>query len=152
MYKVQQNRAENCEVSSIWPEICIFVCPTQLLVAKNAKMFQISAISLESCSWASSNYPLSAPHANWLLLFLHVVHKCLWSGAEPAQLIYSRAMLKGRAAWRTPAPEVINLPPQYVMGSEEGSVAAEARTFETAGKKVVNIPALRTFCLSTSVI
>ena len=68
------------------------------------------------------------------------------------QLIYSRAMLKGHAAWRTPAPELINLPDQYVMGSEGGSVAVGAGTFETAGEKVVNIPLLRTFCFSTSVI
>ena len=49
------------------------------------------------------------------------------------QLIYSRAMLKGRAAWRTPAPQLINLPNQYVMGSEGGSVAVGAGTSETAG-------------------
>ena len=62
-------------------------------------------------------------------LVLTCTHQCLWSPLVSAiwrqtcrQLIYSRAMLKGRAAWRTPAPQLINLPNQYVMGSEEGSV------------------------------
>ena len=101
-------------------------------------MFQISVDFTQELLQLSSS---TAPHANWLLSFLHVhspvsvVCSCsykytpvsaIWRRTS-RQLIYSRAMLKGRAAWRTPAPELINFPNQYVMGSEEGS----AGTFET---------------------
>ena len=95
------------------------------------------------CSWSTYKLPalvISFRTFSSLVWFLHiqVIHRCLWSalvrahqclrcGAEPAQLIYSRAMLKGHAAWRTPAPELINLPQPICDGVGRGVSGGRSR-------------------------
>ena len=88
---------------------------------------------------------------------------CLCSTCELAALVLTRrtqvsvvwrrtcpANLQPRNAQRARSladtrPQLINLPNQYVMGSEEGSVGVAAGTFETFKKKVGTFPLLRTF-------
>ena len=111
------------------------------------KFSRLCPISLKNCSWALPNYPVCAPHANWLLLFLHTRVSVVWR-RSCRQLIYSRAILKGHA----PAPEVINLPNQPICerGQSDGGVSKDLWDGQKESCKYSRC--LRTFCFSTSVI
>ena len=143
-----------------WTSTAMLICSrSQSVQPKNCSLTNYPAPPLHMQIRCSCPYTLYTPVSVVLkpALVLTCTHQCLWSALVPSLVSAiwrrtCRANLQPRNAQRARSladtrPQLINLPNQYVMGSEEGSVGVAAGTFATSEKKVGNLPLLRTFFL-----